>query len=217
MAETSVTPPAPSPNGPPSSNGRLASRLPEAPTRAEAAGVTLRRARVDDVPGIAGVMAGYVEEGTLLPRSVGELYRAVPEFHVAVNREGKVIACAALRILWMDLGEVRSLAVTRGAQGLGLGAALVGRALDDARARGLHRVIALTREVGFFERVGFSVVERDDLPRKVWTDCVACPKRHACDEVAVEIELIEGAAEAARAQNPAWRIPVEAGPADGAS
>jgi hypothetical protein len=61
------------------------------------------------------------------------------------------------------------------------------------------------------------VVERDDLPRKVWTDCVACPKRHACDEVAVEIELVEGAAEAARAQNPAWRIPVEAGPADGAS
>jgi len=174
--------------------------------------VTLRRARVDDVPGIAGVMAGYVEEGTLLPRSVGELYRAVPEFHVAVNREGKVIACAALRILWMDLGEVRSLAVTRAAQGLGLGAALVGATLDDARARGLHRVIALTREVGFFERVGFSVVERDDLPRKVWTDCVACPKRHACDEVAVEIELVEGAAEAARAQKPAWRIPVELSP-----
>ena len=213
MAETSVTPPAPSSNGGPTK----ASRLPEAPTRAEAAGVTLRRARVDDVPGIAGVMAGYVEEGTLLPRSVGELYRAVPEFHVAVNKDGKVIACAALRILWMDLGEVRSLAVTREAQGLGLGAALVGATLDDARARGLHRVIALTKEVGFFERVGFSVVERDDLPRKVWTDCVACPKRHACDEVAVEIELVEGAAQAARAQNPAWRIPVEAGPADGAS
>jgi len=212
VAETSVTPPAPSPNGPPSSNGKLASRLREAPTRAEAAGVTIRRARVDDVPGIAGVMAGYVEEGTLLPRSVGELYRAVPEFHVAVNRDSKVIACAALRILWMDLGEVRSLAVTREAQGLGLGAALVGATLDDARARGLHRVIALTKEVGFFERVGFSVVERDDLPRKVWTDCVACPKRHACDEVAVEIELVEGAAEAARAQKPAWRIPVELSP-----
>jgi amino-acid N-acetyltransferase len=212
-----VTRPAPSSNGSPSSNVRSASRLPEAPTRAEAVGVTLRRARVDDVPGIAGVMAGYVEEGTLLPRSVGELYRAVPEFHVAVDKDGKVVACAALRILWMDLGEVRSLAVTPQAQGLGLGAALVGATLDDARARGLHRVIALTKEVGFFERVGFSVVERDDLPRKVWTDCVACPKRHACDEVAVEIELVEGAAQAARAQKPAWRIPVEAGPVDGAS
>jgi amino-acid N-acetyltransferase len=73
-------------------------------------------------------------------------------------------------------------------------------------------VIALTKEVAFFARVGFSVVERDDLPRKVWTDCVACPKRHACDEVAVEIELIAGASHAARAQTPAFRIPVEEKP-----
>jgi amino-acid N-acetyltransferase len=169
---------------------------------------TLRRARVDDVPGIAAVMARYVEDGTLLPRSVGELYRSVPEFHVAVDDAGKVIATAALRILWSDLGEVRSLAVLPEAQGLGLGAQLVGATLDDARARGLSRVIALTKEVGFFERVGFSVVERDDLPRKVWTDCVACPKRHACDEVAVEIELVHGARDKARAEAPAWRVPV---------
>jgi len=200
MAETFVTP-SPSPNG----SARKASR-------AEAAGVTIRRARVGDVAGIAAVMAGYVEEGTLLPRSIGELYRAVPEFHVALDKGGKVIACAALRILWMDLGEVRSLAVTPAAQGLGLGAALVHATLEDARDRGLARVIALTKEVAFFQRCGFSVVERDDLPRKVWTDCVACPKRHACDEVAVEIELVEGATRAARAQTPAWRVPVEATP-----
>ena len=205
MAETFVTPPS-SPNG----SARK-------PSRAEAAGVTIRRARVGDVAGIAGVMAGYVEEGTLLPRSIGELYRAVPEFHVAVDMDGKVIACAALRILWMDLGEVRSLAVLPAAQGLGLGAALVAATLDDARARGLARVIALTKEVAFFQRCGFSVVERDDLPRKVWTDCVACPKRHACDEVAVEIELVPGATRAARAQTPAWRVPVEAVPPDQAS
>lgn len=202
MAETFVTPP------PPPRNGAAAA------SRAAAAGVTLRRARVGDVPGIAGVMAGYVEQGILLPRSVGELYRAVPEFHVAVDSQDKVVACAALRILWTDLGEVRSLAVTPEAQGLGLGAALVRATLEDARERGLARVIALTKEVPFFERVGFSVVERDDLPRKVWTDCVACPKRHACDEVAVEIELIEGAGRAARANNAAWRVPVE-GPLPG--
>src|SRR5258705_2920070 len=202
MAETFVTPPPPPRNGPASPASPPASR-------AAAAGVTLRRARVGDVPGIAGVMAGYVEQGILLPRSVGELYRAVPEFHVAVDAQGKVVACAALRILWTDLGEVRSLAVTPEAQGLGLGAALVKATLEDARERGLARVIALTKEVPFFERVGFSVVERDDLPRKVWTDCVGCPKRHACDEIAVEIELIAGAGRAARANNAAWRVPVE--------
>src|SRR5689334_8618105 len=62
--------------------------------------VSVRRATVSDVPGVAAVMARYVEEGTLLPRSIGELYRSVPEFNVAVDDQGKVVACAALRILW---------------------------------------------------------------------------------------------------------------------
>ena len=69
-------------------------------------------------------------------------------------------------------------------------------------------MIALTKEGAFFQRCGFSVVERDDLPRKVWTDCVACPRRHACDEVAVEIELIPGALEKAREGARAWSIPL---------
>src|SRR6185369_15968412 len=79
-------------------------------------GLVLRRAQVADVPGIAGVMAPYVVEGSLLPRPVSELYQCVREFHVveraAENGTGStIVACAALRLLWRDLGEVRSLAV----------------------------------------------------------------------------------------------------------
>ncbi len=174
---------------------------------------TLRRATVDDVAGIAGVMAGYVEDGSLLPRSTGELYRSVREFHVAVDGEGRIVACSALRVLWKDLGEVRSLAVRPEAHGQGLGRALVARTLDDARELGLGRVIALTREVAFFERCGFQVAQRETMPEKVWTDCVACPRRHACDEVAVEIELIEGAIQRSREKGRAWNIPlVQAAP-----
>ena len=154
-----------------------------------APGATLRRATVADIAGIAGVMAGYVEDGSLLPRSTGELYRSVREFHVALDAGGQVVACAALRVLWQDLGEVRSLAVKPEAHGQGLGRALVARTLDDARELGLGRVIALTREVAFFERCGFTVHQRENLPRKVWTDCVRCPRRHACDEVAVALTL----------------------------
>ena len=171
-------------------------------------GVTVRRATVADVAGIAGVMAGYVEDGSLLPRSSGDLYRSLREFHVAVDASGKVLACAGLRVLWDDLGEVRSLAVRPEAHGQGLGKALVQRVLDDAKEIGLGRVIALTREVPFFERCGFAVAARETMPRKVWTDCVACPRRHACDEVAVEIELIPGALEKAREGARAWSIPL---------
>jgi amino-acid N-acetyltransferase len=179
-------------------------------------GIKIRRATVDDVTGIASIMADYVVQGVLLPRPVGELYQCIREFHVAV-RGREVVACAALRLLWDDLGEVRSLAVRPDHHGMGLGAALVEAVLEDARALGLPRVIALTREVGFFERCGFSVVSRDTLPRKVWTDCVRCPRRHACDEVAVVLDLIPGASEAAAAASRTWTLPLPQLAGDGVS
>jgi argininosuccinate lyase len=167
-------------------------------------GMTLRRARLSDVPAIAGVMAQYVMQGVLLPRPVSELYQCVREFVVVERRAPdadapEIVACAALRVLWDDVAEVRTLAVRPDHHGRGLGGVLVQSLVSDARALGLPRVIALTREVPFFERCGFVVVPRESLPRKVWTDCVRCPKRHACDEVAVALDLVPGATAAAEA------------------
>ena len=162
-------------------------------------GIVLRRARVSDVPGIAGVMSKYVEQDILLPRPVSELFQCVREFWVA-EHDGEIVATAALRLLWGDLGEVRSLAVRPDAHGKGLGAQLVAAVVADARALGLPRVIALTREVDFFQRCGFTIEQREQLPRKVWTDCVKCPRRHACDEVAVALDLVPGAGEEAAKQ-----------------
>jgi len=176
-------------------------------SRLRADGIILRRAAVADVPGIASVMADYVIQGTLLPRPTSELYQCIREFHVA-EHEGRVVACAALRLLWSDLGEVRSLAVHPDYQGKGLGQELVEVVIEDARALEMARVIALTREVEFFARCGFGVVPRETLPRKVWTDCVRCPKRHACDEVAVVLDLIPGASEAAAAEGRSWVLPI---------
>jgi len=166
------------------------------------------------VPGIASLMADYVIQGLLLPRPVGELYQSIREFHVA-TRDGQVVACAALRLLWGDLGEVRSLAVRADHHGRGLGMALVAQVIEDARALGLPRVIALTRELRFFERCGFQSVARETLPRKVWTDCVRCPRRHACDEVAVVLDLVPGATAAAAEAGRSWVLPIpQAGPVE---
>ncbi len=103
---------------------------------------------------------------------------------------------------------MRSLAVRPDVHGKGLGQALVRAVLDDARAVAVPRVIALTREVAFFERCGFQVVARDTLPRKVWTDCVRCPRRHACDEVAVVIDLVPGATADAAESGRSWSLPI---------
>ncbi|NOT35366.1 MAG: argininosuccinate lyase [Candidatus Eisenbacteria bacterium] len=167
----------------------------------------IRRARLDDVTAIAGLMAGYVTQGILLPRPVSELFQCVREFVVAEDGT-EIVGCAALRLLWGDLGEVRSLAVRGDQHGRGIGQQLVTAVLDEARAIGLPRVIALTREVPFFQRVGFSVASREHMPRKVWTDCVRCPKRHACDEVAVVLDLIPGASEAAERAGRSYVLPI---------
>jgi len=49
----------------------------------------------------------------------------------------------------------------------------------------LDAVFAFTYVVGFFNKVGFHVVERGALPLKAWKDCLRCSKFHACDEIAV--------------------------------
>jgi len=192
----------------PSPGSASAPSAPSEPALPErGADVVIRRARPGDVPAISKLMSGHIADGTLLPRPLGELYQSVREFHVA-DRNGEVLGCGALRVLWDDLGEVRSLAIRPDAQGLGLGRKLVDRIVDDAKPIGLERVIALTREVGFFERCGFTVVTRESLPRKVWTDCIHCPRRHACDETAVVLDLVPGATDRADARPQNWEMPL---------
>jgi argininosuccinate lyase len=203
---------APGPPAAPPDQAPPAAALDQAP-EIRPDGITLRRATLADVSGIAGIMAGYVAQGLLLPRPVSELFQCVREFHVAErpatgSTPPEIVACAALRVLWSDLGEVRSLAVREDMHGRGLGRALVTRVLDDARALALPRVIALTRDVPFFERCGFAVHSRESLPRKVWTDCVRCPRRHACDEVAVVLDLVPGASEAASRAGRSFSLPI---------
>ena len=48
----------------------------------------------------------------------------------------------------------------------------------------------LTYEKDFFAKLGFSVVDRQELPLKVWSECVRCAKNQACDEIAM-IRVIE--------------------------
>ncbi len=81
------------------------------------------------------------------------------EFFVAVDGE-RVVGCGALHVLWADLAEVRTLAVDPTVRGTGVGAALLDRLLEQARAVGVARVFCLTFETAFFARAGFVPVER---------------------------------------------------------
>jgi amino-acid N-acetyltransferase len=145
----------------------------------------IRPALVSDAPDICSLVNHYAELGRMLHRSLESVYMHLRDFVVARDDDGTMLGCVAMTLFWADLAEVKSLAVAPEARGKGVGGRLVEAAVDDARRLGVKRVFALTYEKDFFLRQGFSVIDRDTLPEKVWRECFACPRFDACDEIAM--------------------------------
>ena|ERR1051325_2980496 len=144
----------------------------------------IRSATVYDVPRIQEIINSHAELGRMLFKSLAQLYEDLRDFAV-YEEDGEVLGCVGLTIIWADLAEVRSLAVDSAHQGRGIGRQLVEWTIEEARRLHIRRLMSLTYEQRFFEKLGFEVVSKDTLPLKVWTDCVRCPKREGCDEIAM--------------------------------
>jgi amino-acid N-acetyltransferase len=124
--------------------------------------LTVRRARTPDVPAMKALVDRYAGSGRkLLAKELVTLYEDITDFRVA-ERDGVVIGCGALHVLWADLGEIRTLAVHPDHRGQGIGDALIAELIETARELGLSRLFALTFQIGFFSRHGF--VEIDGAP-----------------------------------------------------
>jgi amino-acid N-acetyltransferase len=148
----------------------------------------IRDATIQDVQKIHNLINCYAELDRMLFASMSKLYENLQIFKVA-EIDGQVVGCCALKILWKDLAEIRSLAVEKAQFGKGVGRALVNACIDKARRLGLEKVFILTLEPVFFAKLGFVNVQRETLPMKVWSDCTECPKQDHCDEVAMEYLL----------------------------
>jgi amino-acid N-acetyltransferase len=148
----------------------------------------IERATMADAPAIQDMVGSFASLGEMLPRPLAEIYEQLRDFLV-VRDNKRLVACAALHIMWEDLAEIRSLAVLDEWQDRGVGARLVEVCLDEARALGIPTIFALTRQPSFFEKLGFHQADMMALPRKVWGECFRCPKFPNCDEVAVIIEF----------------------------
>ncbi len=149
----------------------------------------IRKAKISDINEIHAILAHFGKKGLLLPRSRSELYDQLRDFTVYETDEGRIAGCTALHICWEDLAEIRSLAVLEGHQGKGIGRRFVHECLSEAIALGIYRVFTLTYQQGFFQRLGFRIVDKSLLPHKVWSDCIKCPKFPDCDETAMLMEI----------------------------
>lgn len=148
----------------------------------------IRRATIHDVPRMQEIINSHAELGKMLFKSYAQLYETVRDFGV-YELDGAVVGCTAVAILWADLCEIRSLAVHEMHRGKGIGKQLVKWCIEEARAMQIRKLMSLTYEQHFFERLGFVVVSKESLPLKVWSDCVRCPKKENCDEIAMICEL----------------------------
>ena len=148
----------------------------------------IRKATIADIRHIHKLVNDFARKEEMLPRALNELYEGLRDF-VVYEEKGTIKGVCALRILWEDLAEVRSLAVREEYQGSGIGRALVKRCLKEARELGIKRVFALTYHPDFFMHMGFKATKKAKLPQKIWGDCMKCPKFPECNEHAVIINL----------------------------
>jgi len=149
---------------------------------------TIERARISDVAQLHKLINSFAEKGEMLARPISEIYENVRDYFVIRDGE-RVIACAALHIIWDDLAEIKSLAVAEGSRNLGNGMKLVKACLKEAKELGVPTVFCLTYKPEFFEEEGFSQLDKLELPHKVWGECYRCPKFPDCDEVALTYHL----------------------------
>jgi amino-acid N-acetyltransferase len=148
----------------------------------------VRKPLVEEVPGIKDLIDIEVERRSVLPRTLDELYEAVRDFFVYVDEKG-VGGCCALHIDTPDLAEIRSLVVRDDLRGQRVGERLVIACYEEAQNLGLARLYALTRSPVFFEKLLFRQVDKDELPQKVYKDCLRCHLYPQCDEIAMVRDL----------------------------
>ncbi|MGM0632009.1 MAG: amino-acid N-acetyltransferase [Pseudomonadota bacterium] len=124
----------------------------------------LRQATIDDVGGILELIKPLEERGVLVRRS-RDLLEAEIDFFKVIERDGMIIACAAIYPLDETCGEIACIAIHRDYQDNGRGEHLM-RALEvEALRLGLSEVIVLTTQTAhWFRERGFVPMEVSELP-----------------------------------------------------
>ena len=146
--------------------------------------MTVTKANINDAASMQKLINYFAAKDLMLARALSEIYENIRDYFV-VRDGNQVIGCAALHVNWLDLAEIKSLAVDEKQQRQGIGSSLVQACLDEAKQLGMPTVFCLTYKPAFFEKHGFQLIDKMELPRKVWVECYRCPKFPNCDEVAL--------------------------------
>lgn len=120
--------------------------------------ISVRPARTSDVKAIRELVDSYAAPGQMLSKETVTLYESVQEFLIA-EKDGVVVGCGALHVLWEDLAEVRTVAVAQGLHKQGIGHLILNEIIKRAREVGVKRIFCLTFQTEFFGSIGFQEIQ----------------------------------------------------------
>ena len=150
--------------------------------------IIYRKPNFNDIETIFNLINDYASEGIMLSKSRSTLYETIREMIIAVDGD-EVVGVGALHVTWNELAEVRSMAVNKNYTHHGIGAEIVKRLIDEGKSFGVKKYFTLTYKPGFFQTLGFKTITKDELPHKIWRECIDCPKFPNCDEIAMELVI----------------------------
>lgn len=146
----------------------------------------IRKAMFNDIPSIHSLLRHYGEQGDMLARPLSTLYDHLRDFWVYKDDiSDEISGCCALQFCWENLAEIRSLAVKEESKNSGIGTLLVDRCIQEAIVFNIPKLFVLTYQSSFFKKFNFKIVDRSELPIKIWSDCMFCIKFPDCDETAM--------------------------------
>jgi amino-acid N-acetyltransferase len=164
--------------------------------------VVIKHAKIRDVEEILNLINHFAASNVILPRGPIYLYENVRDFVIAVDQKVPVYcmlasleelhllaACGSLHVLWEDIAEIRALSIHPDYMNDDLEKRLVEFMKADAIKLGVKSLVIFTVNAERFEKLGFKLKSRSDLPPKAWGECIRCPKYYRCDEVAMVLEL----------------------------
>jgi amino-acid N-acetyltransferase len=146
--------------------------------------VILRAAKITDAKDIYKLIEFYANKGEMLHRSLNAIYEDIQEF-IVIQFSNNIIGCGALHISWEDLAEIRSLAIAKQYQKNGFGKQIVERLQISAKLLNVRKIFTLTFKPNFFIKLGYSIITKESLPHKIWSECVNCYLFPDCGEIAL--------------------------------
>ena len=138
-----------------------------------------------DIKEIQNLLEEFIKDGIILKRDDNEIATNIRSYSI-IKKDNKIIAVGALHIYSTSLAEIRSLAVSKEYQKQGLGKQIVNELEKEAKYLGIKKLLTLTYQKEFFEKLGFIEIPKEEVPdHKVWSDCIKCPHFPNCNEISL--------------------------------